>query len=331
MEFVDDRSSSQPSDGVKDRIGWLRKQEIPKTALRGYLKSKGYEQPPSGTDVRKHIAESFDEPRFEEVKDQFRFGGKKSLNYFVVTGVSDDFDLLEREARAHFPIAEEVEGEKGKPYLTRTTRIGDRLYLIFGHYVTNKTHNPETGEPVRRMFPDECVAVINPDADLVEVRTADTAMARKICYGICDALDMKASDDTVYKPDFGSKFQEEFNDFVEKYINLKVRVREGSDGNVGTIKFSSRKGEDEEYKDVRDDDRVQRELDSNDGEISNGYVELADRNFAFEVNRPQSKLWVRRYEREENLNKITNLIDNVLRQSGGYSQSKLQGFGNVPE
>lgn len=331
MEFVDDRSSSQPSGGVKDRVEWLRTQEIPKTALSAYLKNKKYELPPSGTDVRKHIAETFSESQFEEIKDQFRFGGKKSLNYFVVTGVSDDFDLLEREARAHFPIAEEVEGEKGKPYLTRTTRIDDRFYLIFGHYITNKTHNPETGEPVRRMFPDECVAVIHPDADLVEVRTADTAMARKICYGICDALDMKASDDTVYKPDFESKFQKEFNDFVEKYINLKVRVREGSDGNVGTIKFSSRKGEDEEYKDVRDDDRVQRELDGNNGEISNGYVELADSNFAFEVNRPQSKLWVRRYEREENLNKITNLIDNVLRQSGGYSQSKLQGFGNVPE
>lgn len=331
MEFVDDRESSQPSEGVKSHEEWLRAQEVPKTALRLFLRSRGYNEPSNGIDIRKYVAEKFDNGRFKEVKNQFRFGGKQSLNYFVITGISDDFVALEREARAHFPLAEEVEGQKGEPYLTSTTRIDDRLYLIFGHYVSNKTHNPETGEPVRRMFPDECVAVIHPNTDLVEVRTADTAMAKKICYGVCDALSIRASEDTVYKPDFGVKFQEEFNNYVNKFINLKVRVRETVEGNVGTIKFSSRRDEADEYMDVREDERVQRELEDNDGEISNGYVELADNDFAFEINRPQSKLWVRRYEREENLNKITDLINNVLRQSGGYSQAKLQGFGNVPE
>lgn len=333
MEFVDDSQETiePPSAKVQERLTWLISREVAITALKGFLRSIDREIPDDDGEIREYIADTLTDTEFKALQDQFRFGGRKSLNFFVITGISEKIGELPSKVKERFPAADEVHGEKGRPYITESRTIGDRLYLIFGHNVATKTVDPETGEPRRRLDPHECVAVIQPSTDLVHVRTADVPLAKDICEKIAESVKISTNEPTFYKPLFDENFMENFSDYVEKYLNLSVRVQEESDGTVGSIKFKSKKDDTGVYMNLLEDERVRRELEDKEGEISQGYVELAEGNFSFRINRSQSKIWFRSYEREERLTAIVELIDDVLRQSGGYPQRKLQGFENVPE
>jgi hypothetical protein len=59
-------------------------------------------------------------------------------------------------------------------------------------------------------------------------------------------------------------------------------------------------------------------------------VEL-DEGFKFQINRKQSKLSFRASYQEAKLNEVTEIINDVLKQTGGYSQQTFDRFENVPE
>lgn len=61
-----------------------------------------------------------------------------------------------------------------------------------------------------------------------------------------------------------------------------------------------------------------------------GYVELND-GFRFNVNREKSKLSFTKAEKEENINQVTKIVHNVLRETGEYTQSQIPGIEDVPE
>lgn len=315
---------------VQERVSWIRNKEIHQVAIKNYLSSIGKEAPDYKKDVREHAAKTLDESEFSEFKRQFRFGGQQSLNFFVITGISNRFDNLKSRVVSEFPRAEEVEGLKGEPYIAGTREFNNRLYLVLGRYESTKWTDPETGEPQRELYPDECIAVINRSMDLVHVRTADVALGRKICKIIVSAVNLDTrGEDVFYKPEFDENFIESFDEQIKKYINMSLHIEEASDRTAGSVMFTSQK-EGKEYMDLREDKQVQAELEQEGGSISRGYVELKERNFAFELNRAQSKIWFRSYEREERINEIEELINDVLGQSRGYPQQKLQEFENVP-
>lgn len=323
---------STMSDTVQERTKWIRDREIAKTALRDYLQARDKDIPEDEVNIQEYVAKSLTSDEFSFFKRQFRFGGRQSLNFFVVTGISDEFDNLPSAVISEFHTAKEVQDEKGKPFLTDTREFDDRLYLILGRYVSTKTVDPLTGKPQRRLDPDECVAVVNRDTDLVHVRTAEVPLARRICKKMAASVGIDTDrEDIFYKPRFDGAFIDEFSKRIEKYINMNLRIREGSDRKAGSVKFTSKKDERGEYMDLREDKQVQKELKQGDGNISQGYLQLEQGDFALHLNRPQSKIWFKSFEREERLNEIEELIDDVLRQSGGYPQQKLQGFENVPE
>lgn len=320
------------SETIQERTNWIRAKEIKQVAIKDFLRSKGREVPDYDKDVGEHAAKALDEEEFEQFKRQFRFGGQQSLNFFVITGISDKFDDLESKAFSHFPRSEEVEGMKNEPFIAHTRQFNNRLYLVLGRHIVNKWTDPETGEPKRKLYPDECIAVINQDTDLVHVRTADVSLSRKICKMIARAVGIDGNrDDVLYKPDFDQRFINELGDKIEKYVNMSLHISESSERTAGSVTFTSQQTDDGEYMDLREDKQVQNELVEGDGNISRGYVELKEGDFAFDLNRSQSKIWFRSYEREERINEIEKLINDVLGQSGGYPQQKLQEFGNVSQ
>lgn len=317
---------------VQERSGWIRAQEIKKVAIRDYLKSIEKELPEGDKDVREHAAKILDDKEFKHFKQQFRFAGPKSLNFFVITGISEEFEDLESKVSSRFPRAEEVEGMKNEPYYVNTKEFNDRIYFNLGRFESNKWTDPSTGEPQRDLYPDECVAVVNKETDLMHVRTADVALCRDICKTIARSIGVDPQqEDVFYKPHFDQAFIVQFSEEVEKYINMTLHIEDSPDRTAGSVRFTSQKKEDGEYMDLRDDEQVKEELSEGDGNISRGYVALKEGSFSFELNRAQSKIWFRNYERENRINEIERLIDNVLKQSGGYPQQKLQGFGNISE
>lgn len=320
------------SEAVQERSEWIRAQEIKKVAIEEFLKSIEKELPEKNKDVREHAAKVLDEEEFEHFKRQFRFAGPKSLNFFVITGISEEFENLESNVSSQFPRPEEVEGMKNEPYYVDTKEFNNRLYFVLGRFESNKWTDPSTGEPQRDLYPDECVAVVNKETDLMHVRTADVSLCREICTTLARSIGVHPQqEDIFYKPQFDQAFIEKFGDEVEKYVNLTLHIDDSPDRTAGSVRFTSQKRENGEYMDLLDDEQVKEELSEGDGNISRGYVELKEGGFSFELNRAQSKIWFRNHERENRINEIERLIDNVLKQSGGYPQQKLQGFGNIPE
>jgi hypothetical protein len=319
-------------DTIQERIQWIRDREIANTALRGFLEIQDKDLPEGDVDLEEHVAKVLDKEEFKEFRKQFRFGGKQSLNFFVLTGISDEFENISSGIIHEFPRAEEVQDQKGEPFLVDTEEFDDRLYIVLGQFESMKTIDPSTGKPQRVFKPDECVAVINKQTDLMHVRTAEVPLARQICRKIASAVGIDyQNEDVFYKPEFDQSFVEAFSDLIEKYVNLNVVVSEGGGRTASSVRYTSKKDETGEYMNLLEDNQVQQELNEEGGEISKGYVTLNDGDYALYLNRPQSKIWFRSYEREERLNEIEELIDDVLRKSGGYPQQKLQGFENVPE
>jgi hypothetical protein len=328
---VDEESSQiSPSQVNKDPETWLKKREVAHNSLKEFLKSRGKETPANNSQIYEYAGKVLSPEEFQDLKQQFRFGGKQSLNFWVITGISDKVDKLETRVAENFPTAEEVQDQKGEPYFVETQRFGSHLYISCGRFVSHRTTDPETGHPDRRLIPDGVTAVVSETSDLVHVRTAEVPLARKICKSLARSVDIHPSQlDVFYKPTFDQKFIDNLSEYIEKYVNMTVRVEENSDRAAGSIKFTSRKNGDNEYQDLRTDEGVQDALEQ--GSVKRGYVKLSERGFAFEINRKQSKLWFRSYEREERICQLAKLIDDVLRQSGGYPQQKLQGYSNVTE
>lgn len=334
MGVSDDTHDAPAPEEIKERVGWIRDREIADTAIEDYLKSRDIDLP-DGPDVslKEYTAEKLTEDGYQDLRQQFRFGGKQSLNFFVITGISDRIRELESKAVREFPTPAEVQDQAREPFLVDTREIENRLYLICGHYVSQRSVDLDTGHPRRTLEPEECVTVVSPNTDLVHVRTADVPIARKICGMMARAVGIDLKDDKdkeiFYKPNFDEGFVDKLSEHIEKYVNMTVRVNEGADRTAGSIRFTSTTNEAGDYLDLREDEGVKKELE--EGTIQRGYVLLSESDFAFEMNRKQSKIWLRSYEREERLMAMAKLIDNVLKESGGYPQRTLQGFGNVPE
>jgi hypothetical protein len=154
-------------------------------------------------------------------------------------------------------------------------------------------------------------------------------MVEKVRDEVCKSIG-KYRDSTKHRPNLGPEFQQHFNDLVDYYFNLKVKVDDKEDETLDTIAFTSKEDEEGNRRDARESDRVKRELSENDSEITMGYVELSE-GFRFRLNRDQAKLSFMKSEREENLVQVTNLVHNVLREAGEYSQGQISGIDDVPE
>ena len=163
----------------------------------------------------------------------------------------------------------------------------------------------------------------------MELRTSEPSIAGRIVDGIAESLG-GFRDSSMYQPEFDVEFQDSFEDLVEKYTNLKVRVEDREGTTVDTISFTSRKTGSGERKDARKDERVTRELEERGGEITIGYVQLNE-GFRFQINRKQAKISIKKHEQEANITRITRIIHDVLRETGGYTQSTFRGLEDVPE
>jgi hypothetical protein len=184
--------------------------------------------------------------------------------------------------------------------------------------------------PERELNADGVVAVVNRETDLVHVRTAETPLARKVCKTIARSIGIDYNKpDIFYKPQFDQEFLSEFKTLIETHINLSVRVSEENGRTASSVKFTSKKTEGGEYMDLIEDDKVQEELEN--GTFSRGYVRLNIGKYGLGINRPQSKIHFKSHEPEDRLNKIEELINDVLQQSRGYPQTKIQGFENIPD
>lgn len=318
------------SDGAGDRFSKLKSHNLPDAAIRRYLGSEDLPIPEDDDNFKREVAKRFDDTTVDELLQEFKFAGQQTLNYYVLTGISEhDFDRIIDATAADFPEREDVEGVANEPFLADTEISESKLYLVFGYFTGTGGVDPTTGRRKSELTTDRCVAIIDDSIDLVELRTSEPLIAEQVLEGIADGLG-GFHGSSMYQPEFDAEFQEVFNEQVEKYTNLKVRVENREGTTVDTISFTSRESESGERKDARKDERVARELDERGGEITIGYVEL-DEGFRFQINRKQAKISIKKHEREENINQITRIIHDVLRETGGYTQSTLRGLEDVPE
>jgi len=329
MSQIDDLSNL-PSDAT-ERYRKIVKYDIPKAAIRRYVRGEDLAVRGISKKPRTAVAKSLSDSQVAQLIREYKFAGKQSINYFVVTGISDKrFEDISDEIESATPVSKEQVAEFREPYLAISETLQDKLYLSFGYLESKGDTDPKTGIETDEQIRGRCVAVVRPDTDLVAIRCSDENMAKKVGTQIASSLNVER-ESASYRPDFGWEFQERFSEeLVEKYYSLKIRVNDVEGRTVETIRYSSKTNEDGERQDASEDKDVVRQMEEHGGDIRMGYVELKN-GAKFYLNRDKSKISFIAFEREETISEITEVIDNVLEQTGEYPQRKLQRIGDVPE
>ena len=316
---------------VEARVRAINELDLPMAAIERFLKARGFDVPSLGEHFEMNVAERLDPQDCEALIREFKYAGRRTtINYFVIRGINDlELDEIANSVDGRLPNQDEVEHVPGEPFLAATDVFVNRLYLAIGYKETAGSQDPETGRNQGVLISKRVVVVISEDTDLVEIRGSDEGMVEKVRDEVCSSIG-KYQDSVKSRPPLGPKFQDKFNKKVERYYNLRVRVDEQENTTLDTIAFTSREDEDGQRRDARESERVERELSEEGSEITMGYVEL-DEGFKFNINREKSKLSFMKTEMEENLNQVTEIVDDVLREAGEYSQETFSGIEDVPE
>ncbi|GKZ13770.1 hypothetical protein [Haladaptatus sp. T7] len=331
MGLVDDESIFDQDKKMLSRVEELSQLGIKGKPLERCVERLGINLSDRSGDIQRQVAKEVSDEEFSTILSEFRYAGSVTINYHVITGISDfKFDEVSNYCREKVPSPSEVEGETRTVYFASDEGYDSRQYLSFGYFDTTTSEDAATGRITNEFLERRCVAVIRDDIDLIEIRASDSKMAERVVNTIARSLNM-GQDDNVYVPDFHTGFQKEFNGIVDKYTSLKVRLQETKESTVDTISFTSGEDESGERKDVRDDDRVTKELDDDGSEITMGYVELDGGASAFHLNRKKGRISFRRNEQEKKISEITEVIHNALKETGGYQQLKLNENKFIPE
>ena len=325
-------SKSLPTEyeTVDERLEVLESLPLPKAAVERFLKNIGVRVPTKDDSFFLKVAELLDTDQFAELVRQHKYAGRQTMNYFIITGISNfDLEEIESEVDSRLPKETDVEGVPQEPFLAESERFSSRLYLAIGYNENAGSENPVTGKKMPLLITKRVVVVIRENSDLVTIRGSDVKMVEQIRDEVCRALG-KYRDVVKQRPEMGPEFQEKFNELVELYYNLKVRVDDQPDSTLDTISFTSKEDETGNRRDAREDGRVEKELNERGGEITMGYVQLEE-GLRFRLNREEAKLSFMKSENEENLNSVTEVVDRVLRETGKYPQEQISGIKDVPE
>lgn len=316
--------------GARERYERLLRHDIPKAAIRRYVDYRGLTIRNLDSGVRKKVAEKVSDDELDRMITEYQFAGQQSVNYFVITGVERmNFSSIIDDCRGNIPGTRQEVGIR-EPYLATADELDGRLYLCFGFIESTADTDPVTGVEENQEIRSRIIAVVRDDTDLVAIRCSDENMAQKVANRISGSLDIE-HDSASYRPDFGLEFEQKFREeLVEKYYSLKIRINDEEGRTVETVRYSSKTDEYGERMDAREDEEVIRQLEEEEGEIRMGYVELNDGS-KFYINRDKSKISFIKFEQEEKISEITEVIDDVLRRTGEYPQRKLRGIDNVPE
>lgn len=324
--------SSFGLETTEDCVNAIERLRMPDAALERFLESRDYSDrmPKRGEHFYTRVAEVLSEEDLRDLIRQHKYAGRQTVNYFLIKGISNQsLDEISENASQRLPDKEMVNRAAKEPFLAQAEQFGDRLYLAVGYYENAGSENPVTGKKEDIKITQRTVMVIYDDMDLVEIRGSDTPMIETVRDEVCKTLG-KYRDSVKTRPNLGIEFQKEFNERIESYYNIKVKVDDDEDTALDTIAFTSKKNSSGERQDARESKRVERELSEEDSEITMGYVKTNE-GLRFRINRDKAKLSFRKSEREENLNGITKVIDEVLREAGEYSQGELSGIDDVPE
>lgn len=303
--------------------------DIPKAAIERFLNSREIRTPAKNDSFVRNVARQLSQDDYDSLIGQYLYAGRQTINYFVVVGISDfEFSEIEENVGARLPTQDAVSEVLKEPFLADSHTTDDRLYLSFGYYEGAGGVDPVTGARDPTTITKRIVAIISESSDLVEIRGSDTTQVDRVLEEACKSIG-KYQSSVKRRPNLGTEFQEEFNEEVESYFNLRVLVNDESDEALDTVAFTSAEDGEGNRHDARESKRVKRELAEEGSEITTGYVELSE--LRFRINREQAKISFTKYEREENLNQVTDFIDEVLRQVGEYSQGQLSGIDDVPE
>lgn len=303
---------------------------MPMAAVDRFLDNRDIRDPKMDEDYFLKVAEILSDNQLKDLIQQHKYAGRQTINYFIITGISNyNLDEIHTDVSNRLPDQLTVNEAPREPFLAEAEQIGNRLYLAIGYYENAGSEDPVTGRKQDKQITRRIVFVIREDVDLVEIRGSDTNMVEEVRDEVCRSIG-KYKDSSKRRPNLGPDFQKKFNNLVEYYFNLKVKVDDKEDETLDTIAFTSKEDEKGNRRDARKSKRVKRELEDSGSEITMGYVELTD-GFRFRINRDQAKLSFMKSEREENLVQVTTLVNNVLEEAGEYFQEEIPGLNDVPE
>lgn len=315
-----------------EKLKQIQSLDQPRSAIIRFLKSRDKTVPTRNDRFESEVADRLSSDEIDDLVGQYKYAGRQTLNYFIVEGISElDLSDVRESVEARLPKQEDIASPPvyKRPFIAETENVGPRLYLAIAYYEEVDSEDPATGKKEKVAVTTRVVVVVHEDRDLVEIRGSNVDMVEDIRDEVCDSIE-NYRPDTRQRANFGAEFQKSFNETIETYYNVQVRVDDQKETTLDTIYFTSREDDEGNRRDARQDERVRTELNERGGEITMGYVELSE-GLRFRVNRDQGKISFTKAEMEENINAVTEVIHNVLKQTGEYSEREVAGLSDVPE
>lgn len=316
----------------EEKLERIRTLDQPLSAIERFLESRDKEVPTRNDRFKSEVANRLSSDEVKELVSQYKYAGRQTLNYFIVEDINKlRLSDIREKVESRLPKQEDIDTPPvyKRPFLAETEQVGPRLYLAIAYYEEADSEDPATGKREQVSVTTRAVVVIHEDRDLVEIRGSDVDMVEYIRNEVCDAIENYRPDERR-RANFGAEFQKVFNETVETYYNVQVRVDDQKGTTLDTIHFTSREDDEGNRQDARQDERVRTELDERGGEITRGYVELSE-GLRFRINREQGKLSFTKAEMEDNINGVTEVVHDVLQQTGEYSRGEVSGLSDVPE
>ena len=102
----------------------LIRYDIPKAALKRYVEAEGISVRGLSSSPRVAVAQSLSDEQIEQLIQEYKFAGKQSINYFVITGISEEeFSKIHNEVKHSSPSPKKKLVRFGSPIWRRATNL----------------------------------------------------------------------------------------------------------------------------------------------------------------------------------------------------------------
>ncbi|WP_380679929.1 hypothetical protein [Salinigranum sp. GCM10025319] len=112
MGLVDDDSIFEQDEEAEERLQQLSELGITGTPLERCVDRLGISLSDHSGSPEEKVAKGTTSEEYEKILAEFRYAGKATVNYHVITGISDfGFDAIRDTCFNEIPVRDEIEGE----------------------------------------------------------------------------------------------------------------------------------------------------------------------------------------------------------------------------
>ncbi len=314
----------------------LSKRQFGEIADRlGLLNSKDWD---GKLDAARNLAHLLTDDQFEWLLDEYRYGGRVTLQFFYVMAISrlEPKILSRRLLRLEKELKIDLNEFPHEPFYRGVHDRDEKTYLKFGYsFAAGYILDPDSDIRAAVTRRDTCIVVLRNTMDIIEVRCSSVSMAKKAVEKLARTLygEEKEKRYAARSPErvhLDGFFKQMFVQDADLY-NLHLRLESSLDPVLSGMSVTTRYVPGRERKDARESERVMQLLDEG-ADISIAYASpKQSEDLRCQFNFREGRVSFKYTASESNIETMVGIINGILEQIGGYPQTSIDHYRDIPE